>query len=36
MTSDFNPNFSFDVGGLDNGPAQAAWEFSGGLQAVLA
>lgn len=29
MTADFNPGFSFDVDGLESGPAQAAWEFSG-------
>lgn len=28
MVSDFNPDFSFEFGGAEEGPAQAAWEFS--------
>ncbi|CAL8470679.1 g10221 [Coccomyxa elongata] len=32
MVSDFNPEFSFDFGGPEEGRTQAAWEFSGALK----
>lgn len=34
MVSDFNPEFSFDFGGPEEGRTQAAWEFSGESSAV--